>query len=59
MALEIKFDYAITSDRTKLVITDTTGVYDVNNTTGWGAPNTERSAVGLYAYVTYQPFNTS
>lgn len=57
MALEIKFDYAITSDRTKLVITDTTGVYSVNNLTGWGAPNTERSTVGLYAYVTYQPFD--
>lgn len=56
MALELKFKYEISSDRTKLIITDQTGVYDVNNLTGWGAPNTERSAVGLYAYVTYQPF---
>lgn len=57
MALEIKFNYAVTNDRTKLVITDTTGVYSVNNTTGWGTPNLNRGEVGLYCYVTYQPFD--
>lgn len=57
MALQLKFDYSITSDRTKLIITDTTGIYDVNNIGGWGAPNPTRASLGLYAYVTYQPFD--
>tara|TARA_R110000850_G_scaffold34024_6_gene92312 strand:+ start:15900 stop:16502 length:603 start_codon:yes stop_codon:yes gene_type:complete len=56
MALDLKFNYTITSDRSKLIVTDITGLYSVNNLEGWGAPNIERSSVGLYAYVTYQPF---
>jgi hypothetical protein len=57
MALELKFTYSISEDRTKLVVTDSTGVYSVNNTTGWGTPNLNRNEVGLYCYVTYQPFD--
>lgn len=57
MALALNFKYEITSDRTKLIVTDQTGVYSPNNLGGWGSPNTERSAVGLYCYVTYQPYN--
>lgn len=57
MALELKFKYEITSDRSKLIITDQTGVYSVNNDTGWGAPNATRGSLGLYTYVTYQPYD--
>lgn len=59
MALELKLKYEITSDRSKLIITDQTGEYSATNTGGWGAPNTLRNAKGLYAYVTFQPFNTA
>jgi hypothetical protein len=57
MALELKVKYNISSDKTKLIVTDDTGVYSVNNTGGWGSPNINRNSVGLFAYVTYQPFD--
>jgi hypothetical protein len=57
MALELKVNYSISNDKTKLIVTDATGVYDVNNTSGWGSPNTERNAIGLFCYVSYQPFD--
>lgn len=56
MALELKLKYEITSDRSKLIVTDETGAYSASNLTGWGSPNSSRSSLGLYAYVTYQPY---
>jgi hypothetical protein len=57
MALELKLKYAITTDRTKLVVADDTGVYSVNNTGGWGTPNINRNSIGLLCYVSYQPYD--
>jgi hypothetical protein len=59
MALALDFKYEITSDKTKVIVTDQTGLYSVNNVGGWGSPNIDRNSVGLYAYVTYQPYNTA
>lgn len=57
MALELKLKYAITTDRTKIVVSDDTGVYTENNLGGWGTPNLNRNEIGLLCYVSYQPYD--
>jgi hypothetical protein len=57
MALQLKVNYAITADKTKLIVSDATGVYTSNNVGGWGSPNSERNELGLFCYVSYQPFD--
>jgi hypothetical protein len=57
MALALKLKYAITTDKTKLVVADDTGIYNVNNPGGWGAPNINRNETGLLCYVSYQPYD--
>jgi len=41
MALDLKFCASVSNDSKSLCVTDTTGVYSVSNTGGWGAPNPE------------------
>lgn len=42
MALELKSEFTISRDGTRITVTDKTGVYDVtDNPGGWGAPNPE------------------
>lgn len=57
MALELKYEITYNTDLDKIIITDTTGVYDVNNTTGWGAPNPSRASVALVLYAKYNNYD--
>ena len=56
MALELKLEYTINDTVTQIVVTDKTGVYDVNNLGGWGSPNTERADIALILYAKYNPY---
>jgi len=57
MALELKLSYSISADTKTLIVKDETGAYTLNNITGWGNPNTERNAVGLYCFIQYVPYD--
>lgn len=57
MALELDFKVSFLDDRTTILVEDTTGVYTLNNVTGWNAPNELRSDLALVCYIEYQPFN--
>lgn len=57
MALELKLSFKVQSDVSKIIVTDETGAYDINNLTGWGTPNIERNSVALVLYALYQPYN--
>lgn len=56
MALEIKLKYSVNNEVTQITVEDETGAYSVNNTTGWGTPNTERADVALVLYAKYNPY---
>lgn len=56
MALEIKLKYSVNDSVTSITVEDITGAYSVNNTTGWGSPNTERSNIALVLYSKYRPY---
>lgn len=45
MALELKLTYVQQKDNKAVILTDATGTYSVDNTTGWGTPNPEITGI--------------
>ena len=59
MALKLNFLLQIDVSGDFLWITDDTGVYDVNNETGWGAPNPEQNQSCIVAYLVRRAEDTT
>jgi len=56
MAIQLKAKLSITNDLKTIQINDVTGAYTPNNTTGYGTPNQNKSALALILLVDKVPY---